>query len=554
MDILSLRNKLKFDPRYLVVDVGARNAEAFTRRIAEYRVWSMGDSGSLRRFYLQGNAVGADGIFAKANYFWMKAPVTARMVHSGIPGLISTRMADILFGNGISVDVIVYKDGDGDNLQEDTENEKKANELMKTMLSEIGMQDKLQRAATNESWGGHCFFKLTHDVDISPFPIIETCDIMQAEVIKIRGVTKAIVFKSWYEDKGKSYRLDEIYSTTQDGDACITYRLYQLTADGEREVDLYSIPQTQRLFRKKEAGEADSRLPLDTNNSFVYVGLKGILAFEKPNKTPSLEFPESGYGASDYEGALDEFDALDEIVSGNVHEIRTNKTRRYIPDTLLRHDPNNPAVVLPFDDFDDSYAVTQGDQDQETKQKIEVVTVADKTSSFMEKWKSILSLICNKAKISPYSLGITWLEAVGPAADSLRERNKTTLDMRAGKLALWEPLIEEMLLRCLQMYAWMRKNTNIDGSAFPDIPFKWENTTVRVTFGEYIEDSFKERFSLWTDGFAKGAVSADLMVKMLYPDMTAKEQKDEVNGIMFAKGMSADNPMSLPDLTGGGEE
>ena len=44
------------------------------------------------------------------------------------------------------------------------------------------------------------------------------------------------------------------------------------------------------------------------------------------------------------------------------------------------------------------------------------------------------------------------------------------------------------------------------------------------------------------------------MVKMLYPDMTAKEQKDEVNGIMFAKGMSADNPMSLPDLTGGGEE
>lgn len=557
MDILSLRSKLNFDPRLLVSDVDTNTAEAFTNRIAEYRVWSMGDSGALRKFYYKKYGTGEHAPaarLAKSNYFWAKAPVTARMVHSGIPGLISTRMADILFGCGVTLDVVVYKDGDGGSLKEDSEAKQKANELMQTMTAAMGLQDKLQRGATNESWGGHCFFKLTHDADLSVFPIIEPYDIMRAEAIKVRGTTKAIVFKSWYKHNSVDYRLDEIYSTTEDGDACISYHLFRLAGDGEREVDLFSIPQTAKLFRR--AGEKDdgtSRLPLDSNNSFVYAGLKGMLAFEKPNRTPSLEFPDSGYGASDYEGALDEFDALDEIVSGNIHEIRTNKTRRYIPTTLLRHDPEDPASILPFDDFDDSYAMTEGDQDQDGKEKIEVVTVDDKTQSFMDKWKSVLSLICNKAKISPYSLGITWLEAVGPSADSLRERNKTTLDMRAGKLALWKPFLEEMLLRCLQMYTWIRENTNVDGAAFPEIPFKWENTAVHVRFGDYIEDSFNDRVRLWTDVFAKGAVSAELMVKELYPGMTDEERQKEVNRIMFAKGMSADSPMSLPGLTGGEE-
>lgn len=554
MDILSLRGKLNFDPRLLVSDVDTNTAEAFTNRIAEYRAWSTGDSGTLRKFYCRKYGAGEQAPaarIAKANYFWAKAPATARMVHSGIPGLISTRMADILFGGGITADVIVYKDGDGEDLNEDEGAKKKANELMQTMIAAMGLQDKLQRGATNESWGGHCFFKLTHDADLSVFPIIEPYDIMRAEAIKVRGMTKAIVFKTWYKHRSNDYRLDEIYSTTEEGDACITYRLFCRTGDGEREVDLFSIPQTERLFRRAGEGEDGSaRLPLGPDNRFVYTGLKGMLAFEKPNRTPSLEFPDSGYGASDYEGALDEFDALDEIVSGNIHEIRTNKTRRYIPTTLLRHDPDHPGLTLPFDDFDDSYALTEGDQDQDGKEKIEVVTVGDKTQSFLEKWKSVLSLICNKAKISPYSLGITWLEAVGPSADSLRERNQTTLDMRAGKLALWKPFLEEMLLRCLQMYAWIRKNTDADASAFPDLPFRWENTAVHVRFGDYLGDSFRERMALWTDAYSRGAVSAELMVKELYPGMTEAERQKEVNRILFAKGMSDDSPMTLPGLTG----
>ena len=548
-DILALRDKLHFDPRFMPIDVSKSAAEHFSCRIAEYKVWSMGNGALIRRFYNAGGA--GEERFNSCNYFWRKAPATTRMIHSGVPGLISTRMADILFKNGVTPNVTAYKDGNGDSLDESKEKSKKANALTGELLKRVGLQDALHRSATNESWGGHCFLKLSHDVDSSHFPILEAYDITQAEVIKDRGITKAIVFKRWYENKGKTYRLDEVYSTTEDGDACISYHLYKWEGDKCIEVDLLSIPQTAALFRVGESG-AEKGIPLDENNTYIYKGLKGMLAFEKPNRTPSLEFPESNYGASDYEGAVDLFDALDEVLSGNVGEVRTNKTKRYVPLTLIPRDENGKA--LPFDEFADCYVNIEGDADQNAKNEIITSKVDDKTASFMEKWKALLSEICNKAKISPFALGITWLEAVNPSAESQQERNKITLDMRNGKLKLWKPLIEELILRILQLNSWIRAHNDLPDDGLPDLDITWENASVQVEFGEYLEPSLEARLTMYGAAKAARVVSTEECVKQLHPDWTVKMVAEEVNRIRFEEGMSADNPMSLPDLTGGGEE
>ena len=60
-----------------------------------------------------------------------------------------------------------------------------------------------------------------------------------------------------------------------------------------------------------------------------------MLAFEKANLKPSHEFSESPYGASDYEGDIDSFDALDEIYTEIINEARNNKTIRMTPDTMI---------------------------------------------------------------------------------------------------------------------------------------------------------------------------------------------------------------------------
>ncbi|MBQ7912966.1 MAG: hypothetical protein IJ308_04365 [Clostridia bacterium] len=551
-DLLSLRNKMQFDPRLLSL-AEVETAEAFSRRIYEYKVWNMGNAGLLCRFYRAGNAIGGKYDYNKLNYFWTKAPTTRRMIHCGIPGLISSRMADILFKGGVAINVVLYKNENGESLAEDKAGSKKSNEFMKELQKKLNLQTNLQTAAVNESWGGHCFFRLSHDSSVSAYPILETFDITKAEVIKERGITKAIVFKTWYEHRGKTYRLDEIYSTTETGDACVTYRLFTFDGDKERECELLSIPQTSESFFFDGRGNQKG-IALDENQRFVYTGLKGMLAFEKPNKAPSQEFPSSNYGASDYEGALDEFDALDEITSANVREIRTNETKRYIPDVMLPRD-DKTGEPLPFDEFADCYVKVKGDSDQDAENKIDVSEISDKTASYLEKWKSSLSIVCNKAKISPYSLGITWLEAVGPSAESQLERNKTTIDMRKGKLELWTPLLEELLLRALQLNTWMRKEVNEireRQKGVPDIEFTEANTSIQLDFGEYVEEGVSTRITTWGGAKTQRVASTNEAVRQIHPDWTEKQIEDEVNIIRFEDGVSVDNPANLPALTGAG--
>lgn len=556
-DLTALRAKMRFDPRLINSDLELETDSTFTRRIYEYKIWSMGNAGALCWFYRSEKSRFGKYDYNKHNYFWARAPICRRMIHCGIPGLISTRMADILFKNGVKIKTIVYKSAENDSLAEDKAAEKKADEFIAaTLAPKLKLQENIQKAAVNESWGGHCFFRLSHDFSSSSYPILETFDITKCEIVKERGFTKAIVFKTWYEYSSRSYRLDEIYSTTEDGDGCITYKLFTFDGNKERECDLLAIPQTRALFRFGDKGN-ENGVYLDDRQRFVYKGLKGMLAFEKPNKMPSLEFPSSDYGASDYEGAIDEFDALDEITSANVREIRTNETKRYIPEVMQRKDEDgNP---LPFDEFCDSFELTNSDPDQNGQNKIETSTIDDKTESFLSKWKTSLSIICNKAKISPYSLGITWLEAIGPSADGLRERNTTTLEMRKGKLELWSPVLKEIILRALQLNAWMQENVTgvrerqkADG--VPDIDITQGNTTVQLDFGDYITESVSQRINTWSTAKTARMASTEECVKQIHPEWTVKQIRDEVNIIRFEDGMSADNPDNLPKLTGEEDE
>lgn len=552
-DLQVLRDKLRFDPRLLTMNFDTETENAFTRRMYEYKIWSMGNAGALAWFYRTGNASIQEFDYNKMNYFWSRVPANRRMIHSGIPGLISTRMADILFKNGVKVSSVIYKNAESEALKEDKAQMAKADEFLQdTFLPKLNLTKNIQTAAVNESWGGHCFFKLSHDISVSAYPILETFDITKCEVVKERGLTTAIIFKNWYEFESKTYRLDEIYTTTEDNDACIIYKLFTFENNKEIEVDLLSIPQTQEVFYLGENGN-DKGIHLDEQQRFVYEGLKGLLAFEKPNKSPSLEFPSSNYGASDYEGAIDQFDALDEITSANIREIRTNETKRYIPENLIPRDEK--GKLLPFDEFCDSYEKVNGDVDQDAQNKIDTSEIKDKTDSYLSKWKTVLSMVCNKAKISPYSLGITWLEAVGPSAESQLERNKTTLDMRKGKLLLWEKLLKDLILQALKMNAWMQQSVEKvkdiqQDDGVPEIEFTDGNTTIQLDFGDYVTESVSQRLTAWGAAKNNRVASTEECIRQIHPDWTDKQVMDEVNIIRFEEGTSLDNPNNLPNLTG----
>jgi len=537
-DLDMLRNTIKFNP-YAVTITDNETDKAFSEKITEYRVWSMGNAYILRRFFL-----GAVQECGTCNYFWTRAPLYYRMLHSGLPGLICSKMPRVLFGNGISPTVSVYKDnGDVDKTKTKT-----ATDYALQLIDKVNLRDVLTECSTNESWGGHSFIKFSYDTELSNYPIIEASDIMSTEIVKERGITVAIIFKTWYEkEKGQNtglgsrkYRLDEIYTTNDSGDAVIRYELYETSTGEDKRVPLNSIPETAKVV--ETVGE---------NDEIVFKGLQGMLAFEKPNRLPSLMFPHSNYGASDFEGATDSFDAVDEAYSTIINEIRDNRTLRYFKSTAFRRDKDG-NVITPDDGFTKNYVYTESDVDQEQggEKNRMIDQVNDKTEEHKQKYLTAVTVALNKAGLSPYSIGITGLESINQSAESQQERNKVTLETRKAKLELWKPYLAAVLTKLLAFNTYLLKTVGVKQDDLPLEDMDITLSTVTVDFGEYLQDTDKDLVDIWGLAKSQGISSTQNAVRELHKDWTEKQILDEANTIAFEQGMATDTPNGLPELTG----
>lgn len=520
-DMERYRKEFEFNPA-LTARLGISEEQDFSQTIQEYKIWAQGNPYALRLLY-------HTWIIGTNSFFWRRVPDGNRMIHSGLPSRISNAMANILFGNPLTLKATVFNEG-----KIDEKKTKAATDVLKEVFDEIGFSKELIKGAVSESVTGHVFYKFSVDTDLSPLPILECCDVTQARVEKERGKTIAIVFKSYLEYKGEKYCLHERYGRDEKGDATIEYSLW----NAEKEVPLTAIPQTYDLAE---------------NPKVTFEGIQGLLAFEKPNKTPSLRFPNSPYGASDYEGAIPSFDGLDEIVSELSEETRTNKTKVYIPDNMIPKKEvklANGKTVLKDDlrdDFTQKFVKVTSDPDQKSADQITWTQIPDKYQSLMEKLRFYLTNAINVAGLSPFALGITGLESVSASAESQQERNKTTIDTRKMKVQLWTPFLENMLTRCLELTSWIKQHADVE-LPFDIDQLDYENTAVSVDFGDYVQDTQKELLTDWGNAYMQKIVSLENVVRHVNKNMSEDELTNELNLIKIEQGMSVDNPNALPEL------
>lgn len=533
-DLKVINKRIAFDP-YMTENLNEEinTPLKFSKRIEEYRIWYIGSSLLLREFY--NNKASRTTL----NYFWHRAPANYRMVHSGVPCLIARAMGQVVFGSGYNLNVSVYNE----NADKSDELSEKAKDLIMGLQDAIDFNSKVKGAAETESWSGGVFFKLSHDISISNFPILETATIREAETIKARGITQAIIFKFYYTHEKKQYKLEEIYTQDANKDATIIYRLYLRGVKGEEKlVDLYSIPQTRAMF----LNESEEPI-LNENGAIVYKGLKSMLAFYKPNRLPSHEFIDLDVGASDYEGAVDSFDALDEVYSEMVSEVRRNKTIRYTPKTMMKKyiDDAGNIVTLEADGFVTNYEVTNSNLDQDAKDKINITNIEDKQDSLKSKYMAFLSSAVNQAGLSPFALGITGLEAVNSSAESQQERNKVTLQTRAEKHETWKPFTEKLLIATLSLNYWMRSNFKDIEQPFENLDLNYNNTDIDVEFNAYTYPKPEELILTWGGAKTSGVSSTKEAVRNIHPDWDDERIDEEVNLIRYEQGMSLDTPELL---------
>lgn len=565
--------RAEFKPEYASIINEVTTSERFSTSIAEKCVWYIGNPDILRQFFSKGQY--RPGSSIKYNLFWEKAPASYRFVHSNIPSLISKKMATVLFGKGYDFTTDVYQ------VDETTKvvNKTKRNDILSdstheaavALLDKMGISNILTKAASTESWCGHVILKHSVDTTISNYPILEVYDLRNAEPMIDRGITTAIVFKKWYEKATglvgvkRRYRLDEIYRTFTEwdgaaviasnealakagsakkivqgtpevGDAVIEYVLYELTRDGEVAIDLGSLDETRSLVKFT-----------------AFPGLKGLLAYDKPNRLPNNEFPDLPFGASDYAGATTPFDALDEIASEIVSEVRDNKTRVFFPANLLPKDANNGSMFGP-DPFQKTMVQMPASYAENAKNEITAVEIKDKTEQHIAKWKQAIAQAVNCAGISPLTLGITGLEAINAGEESQRERNKVTLETRSAKIELWAPFLANVIVRSLEFNSYLQQAKIVEQADIPLMDIDFSNCNVRVTFPDYIVNTDRENVDTWGLALQQGIIDRAYALEKILPKASKSERDAITQRAAFEQGQASDNPNALNfgNLIGGG--
>lgn len=365
-------------------------------KCTENELWYIGDEVLLSDFYKNNAGYGIGTIDPKYSYFYKNADSDIRIVHSGLPSLISNTMARVLLGGGISYKVF----------EKEKENAK-LTEQLEAIYKDNKIKGLLKRSVVAKSWGGKVAWKISVKRDLSEYPIIEKYDAEEFKTEYDRERLQKIIFLTRYQVDKELYELHEEY-----GLGYIHYSLYLKRGDKMEQVDLGYLPMTENL--------------LDVEFSQKVI-LAGVIE-SKP----------------DYDGLVSEFDALDEAWSQWFDEIRTARTNTYIPEVFA----NNGH----FDRFRTRYEIIGSDTSESGQNKITHIQPDIRSDEYKNTIQQLVSNILVNVGLSPYSVGIDDSVGANASGDSLEKREASTLRTRQDAIEEWQEFLQEMSDKLLYAY------------------------------------------------------------------------------------------------------
>jgi hypothetical protein len=368
----------------------ADEREQFT--LQEKQLWFLGQEDLLADFYRTRRIV-SNVIDTRSEYYYSNANQNIRIVHSGMPSLISYTKARLLTNGGIEY----ITDND------------KATETLKEIADDNKVDTLIKDSAVTESWASKFAWKISNDPDVSDYPILEKYSPQHYKAIYKRGRLQELVFINDYSKNDVKYELHEIY-----GLGYIDYKLYMITKQGQVEVALTDLEETAEL-------------------STVTWNKKVMLAGEKCNVK------------SDYDGIISEFDALDEAWSQLMDEIRLGRSEVYVPEIL--HTNHH------FDKFRKNYTVMGTDERENGKNQIDHIQPLIRTDEYTKAIRAVTNNILAAVGLSPFTVGIDDFVGANASGDSLTKREMTSLRTRADMIKSWEAFLEEMFGKLLFAYS-----------------------------------------------------------------------------------------------------
>ncbi len=452
------------------------------------QIWYRGEAAELEQLYKQ---LGAQDS-TNAARFWAAVPandVKLRKIHSGLPAILVDTLAYLVKSD---MDDIEFKGGAGQQAWEDITQE----------LDFLGTVGKgVVGALTSGDGAWKIMIDDPKDPEAFPYPHVEFYEADRVEYIHKNGRITGIRFWTTYREKYREYRLCETYRK-----GSVSYALF----DGNNEVSLDCVPELSGLKPVEFDGDFMMAVPLK-----IY---------------DSPKFP--GRGKAIYESKLDDFDALDEVISQWWDAIRAGRVKKYIPRDLVPTDPETGKLKR-MNDFGSEYIVTESASGENDVNKIEMIQPEIRYEAFLSSYLAALDM-CLQGIVSPATLGID----VGKmsSAEAQREKKDVTGYTRNTITGVLEKALPQLIRVILMTYDLMR------GEA----PGAYEPS---VGFGEYGAPSFDARVETVNKAAAAATMSIETQVAQMWGNSKDEEWKAaEVARIKALRGIE-----ELPEPSIGGE-
>lgn len=395
-------------------------------------------------------------------------------------------------------------------------------ERLEEMAAETDLYATLTEAAeTNAALGG-VFLRICWDRDVYEYPFI---DAVQADLAVPEfqyGRLSAVTFFSIVEQAGSVvWRHLERYEK-----GSILHGLYRGSGEflGDSR-DLAAHDKTKDL-------QPVVKLPFDDDLAARYI----------PNMRPNRRFRVgfgSSLGQSDYAGSEGLFDALDEVYTSWMRDIRLAKARIVVPEEYLQRRQTADGIGADF----------RFDLDQEIFSPLDMqpnaaggnpITVSQFSIRTQEHSDTALHLIeraVTAAGYSPQSFGLS-IEGLAQSGTALRLRERKTFITQQKKLQYWQSPLEDILYLALL----------IDKSVFQT---QIEVFRPKVELADSVMPDPQETATTIELLNRAQAISLETRVRMAHPDWDANDVNAEVERLRDELGMRVIDPTKVGVPPGG---
>jgi len=455
----------------------------------EWAAWYSGDPLRLSDVYSRRVATPTP-----RGMFWARDIMEERrvMLHVPIAGDIAALSAALLFSEPPTVTV---PEAHGDRAPADA----KATQARLEELLEKNYMRLLEAAETCAAMGG-VFLRPTWDLELADYPLLTPAQPDNAVPEFRFGILRAVTFWRVIADDGKRV----IRHLERHEPGVIYHGLYEGTDDQlGRRIPLTSHPETAGLQEE--------------------IRTQGFYVRYVPNRLPNRKHRGLPIGMSDYSGIEGLMDALDEVYTSWVRDIRLGQSRLFIPETLIDQTGN-------FDLDREAYVIVNPDPLNAQAAKIEPVQFAIRCDEHMRTALELMDRIVTAAGYSPQSFGLK-IENRAESGRALMIRERKTFVTRGIKERYWRPALSDVMQAMLMIDRDVF-GTDVNPEYRPNV----------VLSDSVMFDLAEVSASIDLLNRAR-AISIETAVRLAHPDWTEEQVQAEVERIYREQGITVPDPM-----------